>query len=202
MVPPVRKFNSVLAAMAGIAIISGASTGRADIYNIDAVHSSVVFKIKHLNTSNFYGRFNDVSGKIELDENDPSKSSVEFTIKTDSVDTNNEKRDQHVKGPDFLNTKQFPTITFKSTKVAKSGDNKYAVEGEVEMHGEKKPLSVTVEQVGSGKDMKGSDIIGAETKFTVKRSNFGMSGMQKALGDDIDVIVSVEAGKAGAAEAK
>src|SRR5687768_12531453 len=80
----------------------------ADSYQIDAVHSSVLFKIKHLGVADFYGRFNDVSGTVSFDNADPSKSSVALEVKVESVDTHNEKRDQHLKSPDFFNSKQFP----------------------------------------------------------------------------------------------
>lgn len=166
-----------------------------DEYAVDPVHSVVLAKIRHLNVSNFYARFNDVSGKVVVDEADPAKSSIEVVVKADSFDSNNEKRDQHVKNPDFLNAKQFPVITYKSTAIKKTGDDRYEVTGDLSLHGVTKPVTAAFTVVGRGKDPRGASIIGAETKFTFKRSDFDMSFMLQGLGDEIEVTVSIEAGK-------
>ena len=107
----------------------GMAVHAADTFKIDPVESSVVFSVMYLGVTNFYGRFNDVTGTVVLDKADPSKSSVDLTIPVESVDTNNEKRDQHLKSPDFFNAKQFPVMTFKSKKVEWSGDT-YNVTGD------------------------------------------------------------------------
>src|SRR5262245_13671893 len=115
----------------------------ADSWNIDPVHSNVIFKIQHLGTSRFIGRFNSVAGKIVWDQ-DPAKSSIEVTVKTDSIDTNNADRDKHLKSPDFFNAKQHPTITFKSTKVEK-GEKDYTLTGDLTLHGETHPVTARFE---------------------------------------------------------
>ncbi len=102
---------------------------QADTFKIDPVDSSVVFSVMSLGVNDFHGRFNDVSGTVVLDEADPSKSSIDFTIPIESVDTKNGKRDQHLKSPDFFNAKQFPVMTFKSKKVEGSGDTFKASRG-------------------------------------------------------------------------
>ena len=141
--------------------------------------------------SNFYGRFNDVSGTVVLDKADPSKSSVELTIPVESVDTHNEKRDQHLKSPDFFNAKQFPVMTFKSKQVESSGDT-YKVTGDFTLHGVTKPLTLEIKKVGEGKGMEGEIRGGGETHFTIKRSDYGMNFMQGPLGDEINIVVSLE----------
>jgi polyisoprenoid-binding protein YceI len=163
----------------------------ADTFKIDPVHSSVVFSVTHLGVSNFYGRFNDVSGTVVLDKADPSKSSVELTIPVESVDTHYEKRDQHLKGPDFFNAKQFPVMTFKSKKVESSGDT-YNVTGDFTLHGVTKPLTLEVKKVGEGKGPEGEIRAGGETHFTIKRSDYGMNFMQGPVGDEINIVVSLE----------
>jgi polyisoprenoid-binding protein YceI len=160
---------------------------------VDAVHSSVIFRIKHLNVSWFYGRFTDVSGTVTLDEAKPAESSVEFDIKTESVDTHDAKRDKHLKSSDFFSATEFPSIHFKSKSVMKDKDH-YQVDGELTLHGVTKPLSVSVEPSGSGDTPMGHRA-GYETTFTVKRSDFGMGGMLDALGDEVRVTVSVECTK-------
>jgi polyisoprenoid-binding protein YceI len=166
----------------------------SESYNIDAYHSSILFKVNHLGASNFYGRFNDVSGEVTFDDKNPEKSSVNITVNANSVDTNSKKRDDHLRSPDFFNSKQFPTITFKSKKVEKVNDKTFKVTGDLSLHGVTKTISFTFNKVGEGKNPKGQKIMGGETSFTIKRSDFGMDYMQGPgmLGDDITLILSFE----------
>ena len=108
-----RLFSmGIMALLIGTLVCAGGSScSAADEYDYDLVHSSVTFKARHLNISWIHGRFNDVSGKFSLDREDPSKSTFELTIKADSVDTANKARDEHLRQPDYFDTKQFPTIT-------------------------------------------------------------------------------------------
>lgn len=169
----------------------GGLIAQADTFKIDPVHSSIVFSVKHLGVADFYGRFNDLSGKLVLDKADPSKSSVEISVPVESVDTKNEKRDQHLKSPDFFNAKQFPMIIFKSKSVEASGDN-YKATGELMLHGVTKPLTLEIKKGSEAKGMEGEIRAGGETRFTIKRSDFGMNFMQGPVGDEINIIVSLE----------
>jgi polyisoprenoid-binding protein YceI len=168
----------------------GMAVHAADTFKIDPVHSSVVFSVMYLGVSNFYGRFNDVSGTVVLDKADPSKSSVELTIPVESVDTHNEKRDQVLRSPDFFNAKQFPVMAFKSKQVESSGDT-YKVTGDFTLHGVTKPLTLEIKKGGEGKGMEGEIRGGGETRFTIKRSDYGMNFMQGPLGDEINIVVSL-----------
>jgi polyisoprenoid-binding protein YceI len=168
----------------------GMAVHAADTFKIDPVHSSVVFSVMYLGVSNFYGRFNDVSGTVVLDKADPSKSSVELTIPVESVDTHNEKRDQVLRSPDFFNAKQFPVMAFKSKQVESSGDT-YKVTGDFTLHGVTKPLTLEIKKGGEGKGMEGEIRGGGETHFTIKRSDYGMNFMQGPLGDEINIVVSL-----------
>jgi polyisoprenoid-binding protein YceI len=176
-----------------IALLSsaGLTAAHADTFKIDPVHSSIVFSIKHLGVADFYGRFNDLSGQVVFDKAAPSKSSVEVTIPVESVDTKNEKRDQHLKSPDFFNAKQFPMIVFKSKSVEESGDN-YKVTGDLTLHGVTKPLTLDIKRGPDGKGMEDEIRGGGQTHFTIKRSDFGMDFMQGALGDEVTVFLSFE----------
>jgi polyisoprenoid-binding protein YceI len=165
----------------------------ADSYQVDPIHSSMVFRVKHMNVANFYGRFNNISGSFTLD-NDPSKCSFNVQIKTDNVDTGNTMRDQHLKSPDFFNAAQFPSISFKSTQVKKSGDEAYDVTGDMELHGVKKSVTAKVTKTGSG-NMRGRQIAGAEAVLAVKRSDFGMTFALDSLGDEVQITMSLEGGK-------
>jgi polyisoprenoid-binding protein YceI len=174
-----------------VLLSSAGLTAHADTFKIDPVHSSIGFSVKHLGVSEFYGRFNDVSGQVVFDKADPSKSSVEVTIPVESIDTHNEKRDQHLKSPDFFNAKQFPTIIFKSKSVEGSGDT-YKATGDLTLHGVTKPLTLEIKRGPEGKGMEGEIRAGGEARFTLKRSDFGMNFMQGALGDEVTVLLSLE----------
>jgi polyisoprenoid-binding protein YceI len=170
----------------------GVAAQAADTYQIDPVHASVLFKARHLNIADVYGRFDDVSGTVTLDPANAADDSISLEIKADSLDTHNEKRDQQIKGPDFLNVKQFPTITFKSAKVEKAGDDTYNVTGNLTLRGVTKPLTLEFKKTGEGKGMKDEYRAGGETQFTIKRSDFGMTYMPNVVGEDVTLIISLE----------
>lgn len=177
----------VVAALLG----ASASVAAAETYAVDPVHTTTLFKIDHFGMSHFLGRFNDVSGTIVWDNADPAKSSVNYEIKAESIDTAFKKRDQHLVGPDFFDAKQFPTLTFKSTAIKKAGDA-FTVDGDLTVHGVTKPISVAVKKVGEGKDPMGASRIGFWSTFTIKRSDYGMAFMQGALGDEVEITLSTE----------
>jgi polyisoprenoid-binding protein YceI len=162
-------------------------------YTIDPVHSSVVFRVKHMNTAWFWGTFDKVSGEFSVDG-----GKVNVQIDAGSVTTRNDARDKHLKGPDFFDVTQFPNITFTGSKVTKVKDGEYKVDGELEMHGQKKPLSLTAMKTGEGQAM-GKTIVGWETEFTVKRSDFGVTGGKAGggLGDEVKVMISLETSPKG-----
>src|SRR5205823_6027689 len=115
----------------------------ADDYTVDDAHTSVVFKIEHLGLSWIHGRFNDISGTFTIDKDEPGKSSFALTVKAESIDTGNAKRDQHLRSPDFFNVKQFPLLSFKSTAVkAVKGD--YEVTGDFTLHGQTQSITLTL----------------------------------------------------------
>lgn len=183
----------VACAAVGLGAPPGAmARASADEYTVDARHSTVIFRVKHIGVSYFYGRFNEVEGGFTFDEADPTKLVLDVAIKTKSIDTHNKKRDQHLKGPDFFHVKQYETISFKSTKVEQGEGGTYRVTGDLTLHGTTKPITVDVAHVGSGSDRRGRKLAGLETSFTIKRSEFGMDYMLGGLGDDIHIIVSLE----------
>ena len=171
----------------------GLSASGADTYKVDPVHSSVVFGIKH-SVANFYGAFKEISGTVTFDAADPSKSSVDLTVPVESVDTRSEKRDQHLKSPDFFNAKQFPAITFKSTKIEGASDN-YKVSGDLTIHGVTKPITVDFKRSPDGKGGQGKTVGGGEARFTIKRSDYDMKFMIGPVGDDVNIILSLEGAK-------
>jgi polyisoprenoid-binding protein YceI len=192
---PQNPMKKTLFSVLAIAAVTG-SPAAVTVYKINPVHSSVILRVGHLGATNVYGRFNDVSGTVTFDEADPSKSTVDFTIKADSIDTNNVKRDQHLKSPDFLNAKQFPDITFKTTSVKKIDDKTYDVTGDLTIRGTTKPVTTKFAVIGSGKSPTGQEVSGGETVFTVKRSDYGSTfGNNGIVGDEVQVTVAVEGDK-------
>lgn len=172
--------------------IFAAPARASDTYKVDGSHSSVLFRIKHLNVSYFYGRFTDVSGTCVFDESDPTKSTIQIAIQTESIDTHDQKRDAHLKSPDFFNARQFPTITFKSTAIKLAEEDKLEVSGDLTFHGVTKPIVISVERTGTGPDPWGGHRTGFETTLNIKRSDYGMDFMLSGLGDDVKLIISIE----------
>lgn len=170
----------------------GLDTRAADTYKVDPVHSSVVFTIKHLGVTDFLGHFNEINGTVIFDAADPSKSSVELTVPVESVDSRHPKRDSHLKSADFFNAEKHPAITFKSTKVEAAGDDLFKVTGDFTLLGVTKSITVDFKKGKEGKGMQGEARGGGETRFTIKRSDYGMTFMPDALGDDVSLVISIE----------
>lgn len=176
--------------------VPAASIVEPGTYEVDPVHSSIIFKIAHNGVSNFYGRFNSVSGSFKSDSKSPESSSLEVTVKSDSVDTHNAKREAHLSGPEFFNAKQFPSITFKSSGITKGSDGKFILAGDMTLLGVTKPVSGSLEFTGEKSGPKGS-IAGLEAIVKIKRSDFGMTTYIKegALGDEVTLTVALEGAK-------
>jgi len=164
-------------------------------YTVDSVHSSLVFGIKHFGASIFYGRINSPAGKLVFDEENPKNSMVEITVNAGDVDTASEKRDKHIKSAELFNIKKYPLISFKSTNVKKITEKEYQVEGDLTFLGKTRTIEIAAQYIGSGKDPWGGYRSGFESKFTIKRSDFGMDFMMGPLGDEVQIIISIEAVK-------
>lgn len=165
----------------------------AQTYSVDGVHSFVWFRCKNLAQAGSWviGRFNEISGTIVVAK-ELAKSSVEITINAASLDTGVPDRDNHLKSPDFLNVKQFPTITFKSTRIRQLKPNLYEVTGDLTLHGTTKPITVKVRKIAEGRNFKGAQVVAFEGSFTIKRSEFGMRGLFNLAGDEVSIYFSVQ----------
>lgn len=162
-------------------------------FQIDPVHSMVVFRIGHLGVSYTYGRFNSPTGSYNIDFASPSASMIDITLDAEKVDTGNERRDNHLRSPDFFNAKQFPTITFKSTSFEKTGDSSMKVHGKLAMLGVTKDIEAELVYVGEGETQQGYKS-GFEAEFKINRSEFGMTKYLEgnSLGDEVTLYVTVE----------
>ncbi len=167
----------------------------AATFTVDAVHSAVLFRCKHLGVSYSYGRFNDISGTFSIDPSSPEAVSIDISVKAESVDTANKRRDDHLRSTDFFSVKEFPTISFKSKRSASASDGKIAVTGDLSFHGVTKEITVEVEHTGTGPGPRGGTLAGFETVFTINRLDFGVNYMPDGLGKDVTITVSCEGGK-------
>lgn len=188
------------AALAGFLALSAPSSEAAgpagpETFALDPVHSSVNFRVMHKGASWATGRFNTLSGELQWAPDSLEDCSVTFEIDPSSVDTNNEGRDKHLRGPDFFNVKQFPKLTFTSTAFEAQGEDTYNLTGEVSWMGKKVEIEAVLEHVGSGG--RSGELGGWTTEFTLERSAFDMNyGVESgALGNEVQVLIDVEATK-------
>jgi polyisoprenoid-binding protein YceI len=170
------------------------SAWAGDEYKIDPVHSTVGFAVRHLAVSTVHGRFNDFSGSIIFDEKDPSKSSVDVVIKTASINTDNNMRDNDLRSANYLDTTKYPELTFKSKSVEKKGDG-YVAHGTLTIHGVSKDVDLPFMLTGPI-SIKGAKALGAEAGLPINRQDYGVTGGGAMVGNDIKIEISVEAHQA------
>lgn len=182
--------------IAALMIVLGAGTVAAQAtYSIDTTHSSVGFKIRHL-VAKVPGQFTEFDGSITADFENLDRSSVNFVIKTASVDTQNEKRDDHLRSADFFDATTYPEITFKSSKITKKDNDTFEVAGILNMRGVNNPVVLTVDFLGEIQAMGGTRA-GYEISGTVNRQDFGVSWNRAldqggvVLGDDVEVTINL-----------
>ncbi len=176
----------------------------ASAYEIDSAHSAIGFSIRHIFTM-VPGRFEKFTADIAFDEAAPEKSTVMVTIDAASITTDNEKRDGHLRSPDFFNAEKFPTLTFKSTKVEKTDQpNLYKVTGDFTMLGVTRTVTAQVEILGVGPDGFGGTRAGFQVTGALNRKEFGLVWNKTLdtgntlLGDEVKFQVSIEAMKKAA----
>jgi polyisoprenoid-binding protein YceI len=170
---------------------------RADVYSIDKGHSEVSFQVRHL-LSNVRGRFKDFAGNVNLDPANLEKSSVDFHIKTASIDTDEPNRDKHLQSPDFFDATKNPEITFQSKGIKKTGKDTYDVTGDFTMHGVTKQITLPVTFLGTAKDPWGNQRAAFSTDLTIDRKDYNIN-WNKALdnggallGDDVKISINLE----------
>ncbi|WP_223637103.1 YceI family protein [Corallococcus sp. EGB] len=182
--------------------VAAPSFAFASTWELDSAHSSAQFAVKHMMVSTVRGAFSNVKGTINLDDKDITKSTIEATIDAKTINTNEPKRDEHLRSADFFDVEKYPTITFKSTKVAKAGKDKLNVTGDLTMHGVTKPVVLAVEgPTAETKDPWGNVRRGATATTKIKRSDFGLTWNKAleaggvAVGDEITITLDLETTK-------
>lgn len=162
-------------------------------FKLDPVHCMVNFRVQHMGAGMFWGRFNDVNGTMTTSEDGTGAPSFEVTVSTESIDTGTEKLDRTLMGPNFFDSKEFPSISFKSTKAEAAGEGKWKVTGDLTLLAITKSITVEVEFTG----LVGNPVmkkVGYESVFTINRSDYGMNwGVDNgALGNEVRLVVSLE----------
>jgi len=170
-----------------------------ETYVLDKAHTAMGFRIRHT-VSRVEGRFKDFDGTIEVDRQNPSASKVQLTIKTASIDTGNENRDGDLRGANFFDVEKYPAITFQSTKIEPQGGDKYLVTGDFTMHGVTKSIQVPVQSNGFAR-MGKTEKAGFSINFPLARKDYGITWNRTLdqggllLGDDVDIVIEIEANK-------
>jgi polyisoprenoid-binding protein YceI len=177
-----------------------AATAKGDTFVLDPPHTSVEFGVRHLMINTVKGKFPEVTGTIEFDGQDVSKSSVNVTIKTGSVNTGSADRDKHLRSADFLDVEKFPEMTFKSSRIEKQGDG-YAAVGTLTIRGVAKEIVLPFNFLGQIKDPQGRTKIGVEASVTLNRRDYGISWSKTmdngglVVANEVKIEISFEAVK-------
>jgi len=183
--------NRFLVGMIGLMLAAGAS---AKTYNIDTGHAEIGFSVKHMMVSNTKGNFGKFSGTLDYDAETKTLKSAEGVIETASIDTNNEKRDEHLKNEDYFNVSKFPKMTFKSTSVKKNDDGTFEVSGKLNVLGIDRDVALPVTINGPVDDPWGFERIGMESSTVLNRRELGITHSPAAMiADEVKVSIELEA---------
>jgi len=171
-------------------------------WKIDASHTNVNFTVRHMMVSRVRGDFSDIEGEIDGNPEQLDKSTVTFRIGVDSISTNNEDRDNHLRSDDFFDVENHPNMTFESTKITKVADNQYKLTGNLTMRGTTKETTFDVQFLGMGKNPWGVDVAAFEAKTKISREEFGLTWNQALetggvlVSDEVEINLDVQANPA------
>lgn len=192
------KFHSRVLALAAALAASVSALAAPETYTIDNVHSAVGFSIRHF-VAKVPGNFAKFSGTIVVDRENPEKSSAQATIDAASINTGNQKRDDHLRGSDFFDVAKYPTITFKSTGWKKTGEDTFEVSGDLTIKDVTKPVTLNVTSLGFGPGAQpGSQLSGWEATTKIDKKEFNVKDptmLDPALGDEVAIMINIEAKK-------
>ncbi len=191
-----RLGRKIIVTSLGLGILSVGHFAYATDYNLDPYHSSVSFRVKHV-IGKVTGHFDKFTGMFSYDEGKLSNGSASATIEASSINTGIEKRDNHLRSPDFFDVQKYPTITFKSTGITEVQGNKAKLHGDLTMHGVTKPVVLDLDIAGAVKDPMGKGTrAGITATGHVNRADFGIGAttgpMAGAVGTDIEITIDAE----------
>lgn len=181
----------------------GVVTSERSTWTLDPSHTLVEFSAKHMMIARVKGRFGTVSGTVELDESDPSRSSAEVTIDASSIDTRNDDRDAHLRSADFLDVENHPTIEFRSKRFEPQGEDRYQVVGDLTIRGVTREVVLEMTEEGRAQDPWGNYRIGVSGEAVIDRRDFGLTWNQALeaggvlVGHEIRISLEVELVAAG-----
>lgn len=202
-----RSFVPALAALAlaSLALSADPAGAQAQLpdglveYEVDPVHTQVMFKVRHMGVSTVTGKFNRFAATFAYDPADPASSWVTATIDAASIDTDNDRRDNHLRSADFFAADSFPNLTFQSTRVEPVEQGRFRVSGDLSIRGVTKPVVLDVVLGGATMGQGGQPIIGWTAETTVNRKDYGLmwNRLTEAggwlVGDDVRIVLEVEA---------
>ncbi len=171
-------------------------------WSFDTAHSSIGFTVRHLMISKVRGHFGRWTGTFDYDEQDPTRSRLEVQIDAASIDTREDKRDAHLRSPDFFDVEKYPQLTFKSTRVERDGGDDFVVTGDLAIHGVTRAVSLKVEGLGRSKDPWGGERVGFSASTSINRKDFGLHwnvALETGgvlVGEKIEIAIEIEAVRA------
>lgn len=172
--------------------LSFAQDDAEQTFSIDPAHSSVLFRANHMDIGYVFGMFPEISGEFTFNKEDPSASSVNIEVQAGSVETFVDKRDKHLRSPDFLSAKEFSTITFESTDIEKADGKTYKVTGDFTIRDVTKEITIDVKHLGSGKGPEGNFRRGFYTEFDIDRTQFNVDWNPEVVGKKLRIILAFE----------
>jgi polyisoprenoid-binding protein YceI len=185
--------SRLLPTLAGVALLAVSARARADTWQIDPVHSAAQFSVRHMGISTVRGAFTKLSGSVQYDAADPSRSSIDVTIDASSVDTRVTMRDNDLRSPNFFDVAKYPTLTFKSKRVEPAGKGMLKVVGDLTIHGVTKEVTLEVEGPSAPmQDPRGNTHMGASATARISRKDFGVSGAAMMVADEVAITIDVE----------
>ena len=190
--------RKLLGSLGALLFLAGlAAPARAAEYTIDPTHTHILFMIDHLGFAKMVGLFTDFSGNISFDPNNVTASQLHVTINTSSLDTQNAQRNKDLKGADWFNVTEFPTMAFVGRSYVKKDDHSGTITGDLTLLGVTRPVTLSVVLNKAGKNpLDKKEEVGFSARGMLKRSDFGMKTFLPAIGDDVQLILEVEAKQA------
>lgn len=175
------------------AVFAIPASAQLDTWQIDPNHSAAQFAVKHMGISTVRGAFSKISGTVQYDTADPSKTVIDVTIDTNSIDTRVNPRDKDLRSDHFFDVEKYPTMTFKSKKVESSGQGKLKVTGDLTIHGVTKEVVLNVDGPnGPIKDPRGNQHMGASATTQISRKDFGVNGAPGGVADEVQITIDCE----------
>lgn len=179
--------------LAATVVLGISASAQVETWQIDPPHSAAQFAVRHFGISTVRGAFSKLSGTVQYDPADASKTTIDVTIDAASLDTRVEARDKDLRSPNFFDVEKYPTITFKSKRAEAEGKGKMKVTGDLTIHGVTKEVVLQVEGPnGPIKDPRGNSHMGASATTQVNRKDFGVNGAPGGVGDDVLITIDVE----------